>query len=59
MVTANRILKAGIYSQGILLDESKAALNEIEKLPAKHFKQTVSIAGLFWERWLTDILPMM
>jgi hypothetical protein len=59
MVTSNRILKAGIYSQGILLDESKDALADLEKLPAKHYKQTVSIAGLFWERWLTDILPVM
>jgi hypothetical protein len=59
MVTSNRILKAGIHSQGILLDESKSALEQIEKLPVKHYKRTVSIAGLFWERWLTDILPVM
>jgi hypothetical protein len=48
MVTSNRILNAGVYSQGILLNDSKDALADVEKLP-----------GLFWERWLTDILPVM
>jgi hypothetical protein len=59
MVTSNRILKAGIHSQSVLVDESKAGLEEIDKLPAKHYKRTVSVAGLFWSRWLTDILPAM
>jgi hypothetical protein len=43
MIKANRILKAGIYSQGILLDESKDAQVDIEKLPG----------------WLTDILMVV
>jgi hypothetical protein len=59
MTTANRILKAGINSSGVLVDESKINIELYEQLPTTHYKQAVSVAGVFWERWLSDILPVM
>jgi hypothetical protein len=59
MTTANRILKAGINSSGVLVDESKINIELYEQLPTTHYKRAVSVAGVFWERWLSDILPVM